>query len=360
MKTLFITRKYPPNKGGMEKISYGIISNFPELENARIISWGRSQKGLIFFIPWVFLKSFYLLSFKQIDIIHLGDCALAFIGYILKRVFKTPIVITAHGLDLTYNNKLYQFMIKKTLKYFDKIICVSTATRGIAISKGLEQHKCVIIYNGIDTSELHMLGDNKSLRKKLEEKTKLNLSSKFVLLSVGRLVKRKGVSWFIKNVFTKLDNNCIFLIIGRGEEEKRIRGIIKSLQLENRIFMLGKVSDETLKLAYNSADIFIMPNIPIAGDMEGFGIVAIEAASCGLPVIASNLEGIKEAVREGQNGFLVEPYDIKSYVKKITGVIKMKNLKSFKKKQMEYTKENYDIKNISHKYHSLFKKILEQ
>lgn len=361
MKVLFITRKYPPSVGGMQKISYGVISNFPELKNAEVISWGGSQKGLILFIPWAFLKSFYLLSFKKIDVIHLGDSALSFIGYIFKKIFQIPVTITAHGLDLTYKNRIYQAMIKRTLKEFDKVICVSAASKKKAIEKGVEESKCIIIHNGIDTSEWCLTKNKKDLRMDLEKNINLNnLRDKFLLLSAGRLVKRKGLYWFIKNVFQELDKDCVLLVVGRGEEEQRIRELTNRLGFKNRIFMLGKVSDEILKLLYNSCDVFIMPNIPIEGDMEGFGIVAIEAASCGLPVIASNLEGIKDAIKDGKNGFLVEPYNVEGYMNKINKIMNWEKVSEFKKNQIKYTRENYDLKNISLIYYDLFKKTIKR
>lgn len=360
MKVLFVTRKYPPSIGGMQKIIHGVINNFPELENAEVISWGGSQKGLIFFIPWAFLKSFYLLSFKKVNIIHFGDCALSFMGYIIKKVFKVPICVTAHGLDLTYNNRLYQLMINKTLKAFDKVICVSAASKDIAINKRIKSDKCTVIHNGIDTSEWILSGNKGDLKKKLEERVKVSLKDKILIFSVGRLVKRKGIHWFIKEVFPKLSENYIFFIMGKGDEEQGIRKLIHSLKLENRVLMLGRAPDDLKKIFYNSANIFIMPNIPVKGDMEGFGIVAIEAASCGLPVIASNIEGLKDAIKDGKNGFLVEPYDVENYIKKINKVTNMKDITRFRKKQIEYTRENYDLKNISYKYYSLFKEVLRK
>ena len=114
---------------------------------------------------------------------------------------------------------------------------------------------------------------------------------------VGRLVERKGIYWFIKNVFPKLDKNYIFLIMGKGQEELKIKELIKSLKLQDRIIMLGRAPDDLKRLLYNASDIFIMPNIPVEGDMEGFGTVTIEAASCGLPVITSNLEGINNQAK---------------------------------------------------------------
>ncbi len=360
MRVLFITRKYPPSVGGMQKISFGVINNFPEKDKSKLIAWGRSQIGLVLFIPWAFLKSVYLICLKKVDIVHFGDCALSFLAYFLKKSFGIPVVVTAHGLDLTYENKLYQWMIKKTIGCFDNIICVSNASRDIAISKGADPKKCSVIHNGLDTLERYIPGDRKELRKKVEKSLHKRLDNNFLLLTVGRLVKRKGVYWFIKHVFIELDKRCKLLIVGDGPEEQRIKELISNLRLNDRILMLGRVSDEILSLLYNSSDVFIMPNIPVPGDMEGFGIVAIEAASCGLPVIAANLEGIKDAIKDGQNGFLVDPYDVKGYVSRINEVMNMKNINKFRERQIRFIQENYDLKTISAKYYKLFENILKR
>ena len=81
--------------------------------------------------------------------------------------------------------------------------------------------------------------------------------------------------------------------------------------------MLGRVSDSTRKVLLNAADIFIMPNNTVANDIEGFGIAIIEAGSCGLPVVASNLQGIKDAVIDGKTGYLVEEGDVDGFLKRI-------------------------------------------
>jgi phosphatidylinositol alpha-1,6-mannosyltransferase len=132
----------------------------------------------------------------------------------------------------------------------------------------------------------------------------MDLKDKKVLITVGRLVKRKGVAWFIQNVMPKLENNYVYLIAGGGPEESNIEQSINYLKAEHRIKMLGKVSDHDLKVLYNTADVFVMPNIKIEGDMEGFGIVAIEASSAGLPIVSSSIEGIKDAIVENQSGEL--------------------------------------------------------
>jgi phosphatidylinositol alpha-1,6-mannosyltransferase len=92
---------------------------------------------------------------------------------------------------------------------------------------------------------------------------------------------------------------------------------VSRLGLEKRVLLLGRVSNATRKILLNAADIFIMPNITVADDVEGFGIVVLEAGSCGLPVVASNIQGIKDAVTQGQNGYLVEEGDAAGFAKKI-------------------------------------------
>ena len=99
-----------------------------------------------------------------------------------------------------------------------------------------------------------------------------------------------------------------------------------------------------LKLLYNSADLFIMPNISVHGNMEGFGIVAIEAGSCGLPVITSGIEGIKDAVINSKNGWIVGEKNIDGFVKKI----KSKKLNS--KKIKKFVRDNFDWKKITRRY----------
>ena len=81
---------------------------------------------------------------------------------------------------------------------------------------------------------------------------------------------------------------------------------------------MGRVSDETRNRLFHSADIFVMPNITVRDDIEGFGIVAIEAGSCGLPVVASNLQGIRDAVLDGKTGYLVEEKNVNGFAGQIT------------------------------------------
>jgi glycosyltransferase involved in cell wall biosynthesis len=299
---LFITRKYPPSVGGMEKVSYDLSNELSKKIPTTIISWGGPQKWLFYFLPKAFFQSLFFIPSKKITNIHLADGLLAPLGLALKIITRRKVTVTVHGLDITYKNKLYQAIIPYCLSKLDKIVCISSATKNECIKRGVPANKCTVIPWGVYPNEFKI----KATRKALEKIAGMELKNKKVLITVGRLVKRKGVSWFIENVMPKLDSNYIFLVAGSGPERTDIQNVIKAQNLKDRVKLLGKVSDLDKKILYNTADVFVMPNIKVEGDIEGFGIVAIEASSVGLPVVASNLEGIRDAIINGKTGYLIE------------------------------------------------------
>ena len=350
-KVLFITRAYPPVVGGLEKLSYKMTTGVSKLTEAYIIANRKGKKNIPFFIPYAFLKSLFLIPIKKIDVIHVSDPVLAPLGFVLKKIFRKRVVTSIHGLDITLDNRLYQMVIPFFLNRLDKYICISEYVKNLALDYGLPSEKCVVIPVGVNFEDFIL--DENNIRDKLSKEINVDLKDKKIILSVGHLVKRKGFRWFIENVMPKLDKKFVYLVIGgygnmsKGDELEKYKKLAEQKGVGERVFLLGKSPDRTLKLAYNSADVFVMPNIKVEGDAEGFGMVAIEAASCGVPVIASNLEGIKDAVRDGKNGILIESGNVEMFVKELSknGELKKKS-KSFK----EYTKENYSWKKISERY----------
>jgi len=177
-----------------------------------------------------------------------------------------------------------------------------------------------VIPVGIVPTEHYLFTPKADLRLKLERTTGFSLKEKTVLVTVGRLVKRKGVAWFVEHVMPHLDASYCYLVAGNGPDYTSIKTLVERYGLGDRVCLLGRISDEEKKVVYNASDIFIMPNITVAGDIEGFGIVMIEAGSCGLPVIASNIQGLKDAVIDGKTGYLVEEGDSKQFLDKISNM----------------------------------------
>ena len=364
MKILYLTRKYPPTKGGMEKINFYLFVNLKKFADIELIFWDRSQKWLPFFLCYFLVKSSYILLAKKIDIIHLGDGLLSPLGLILKKLFHVPVVVTIHGLDITWRFWLYQFLIPWCLARLDRIICRSAYTGKECLQRRIPEEKVVIISGGIEAGEFYLGEEKGKIRRILSKQLKIGLQNKEILLSVGRLVERKGFHWFVGKVFPEVlgrRKNSIYLIVGEGQLRTRIQKDIEKNGLVGKVFSLGEVNHQTLKLLYNASDLLIIPNIPVEGDMEGFGLVTLEANSAALLVVASKLEGIEDAVEDGRNGFLIEPYDVQGFIDVIVTLLEDDGgREKIGRDARKYVLENYSCEKIAGKYYQESKKVIAE
>ena len=170
---------------------------------------------------------------------------------------------------------------------------------------------------------------------------------------LGRLVKRKGHAWFIKNVLPKLPENVLYVIAGTGPEREKIEQAAEKYGFQNKVILLGKVSPDTLRVLYNTVDAFIQPNISVKHDAEGFGLVLLEAALCECPVFAARLEGIPNAIQDGHNGTLLPTQDAAAWVKTLTYFLQQQNTKATQARQ--YTLQNFSWDTIAPRYSVVFK-----
>ena len=317
-RILFITRNYPPKVGGLEEYSYNLIREFESHEFTHKITLSKSIKHLIWFLPYSFFRALYLIRKYSIQSIHLCDGLLSPLGLLLKLLTGSKVTVTIHGLDVTYDNYFYQMLIPWCLSRLDGVVCVSHSTRDECVRRGIPPSNCTVIPNGIRPDQLYLPQPKNGLRRKLENLIGLSLGNKRVLFTIGHLVKRKGVAWFVENVMPRLEGSYLYVVAGEGPERRTIQEIVDRYDLQGRVLLLGEVSDRNRNIIYNASDIFIMPNITVPGDVEGFGIVALEAGSCGLPVVASNIQGLRDAVINGKTGYLVGEGDVDGFVGRIT------------------------------------------
>lgn len=367
MKILFISRAFPPIKGGIEIQNYDLSTSLPKVESVEVttIANTRGRKYLPLFAPYALAR--ILMSLPKYDLILLGDGVLAIIAWFVKLFSNKPVVSVVHGLDINYNSAslgvwyekllvtLYQKLwVGVFLKKIDRFIAVGNETIKIGVAHGISENKFVFIPNGIDTEKYFAPHSREELAKILGT----DIAEKYVLLTSGRLARRKGVAWFIRNVMPKLDEKILYAVAGDGPDKQNVLDAINETGLEKRVFVLGRVSDEVRDTLFNTCDLFIQPNIRIKGDMEGFGISVIEAASCQIPVIVSRLEGLKDAIKDGENGFLVEPENPDAYVAKINSLLVDEAYrKSFGKRARKYVLDNYQWKNIAKRYIEEIKKV---
>ena len=205
MRALFITRKYPPEKGGMELYSYNLIQNYTG--DKKVIKLGKKQINLLWFIPYCLIYT--IIFARKFDVLELGDMLLSCIGWTAKKVNKNiKIVATVHGLDITYKNKLYQFYLRLFSGNFDMYVPNSSYTKHIAEEKGY--HPLHIIFPATLPNKI---AEERCLnRQQFYKKYNISLNSK-ILITTGRLVKRKGVEWFISEVFPAINKFDIFYLI---------------------------------------------------------------------------------------------------------------------------------------------------
>lgn len=301
-KILFITKNYPPQKWGMEQYSYDLYHIFSKNTKTYLIANTRWKYflplfGIIAVIQWLYLACF-------VDVIYIGDGSISFIWYILGKIFQKKIYITVHGLDITWNNTIYQKIVPKIISKYDKIICVSQYTKEICIKKWVLESKIIVINNWIDFDKLPLPNSS----DKNEILTNLNIDNfewKHILFTLGRFIERKWIHQFLESIFANLPKDKYIYIIGWfWAYESIYREIIENNILDN-VYLIWKKDKQTIANISAISDIFIMPNIQIPNNIEWFWIVAIEAWYYGLPVFASNIEWIKDAVLPGKTWILI-------------------------------------------------------
>lgn len=359
---LFITRKHPPSVGGMQRLSQSLTREVGRLTPTRTIYWGGSTVFLPFFIVYAFMKSLFMVPHSnQVKLIHLSDALLTPLGLALRLLLRVPVVVTVHGLDVTYSPRLYQWLIPICLRRMDRVICVSGYTRKQCIRRGVPPAICDVVPNGVNMLEFAGRFTPQAMRN-LQTAAGSRLHNRKVLLTVGRLIERKGVVHFLTDTMPRIiaqRQDVCYLIVGEGPQRELIETRIASLHLEDHVVLVGRVDEDTLRAAYHLADLFIMPNIPVQNDIEGFGLVALEAAAAGRYVVASRLDGIPEAIVPGQNGVLLDPLDSEAFAAAILDLLHDdERRQKLGRKAREFVQSRYSWDIIAKRYLQLFTQVI--
>ena len=170
------------------------------------------------------------------------------------------------------------------------VVAISGATGRAAIERGVSAERFRVVPPGVlDPSRL----PKRTAESGARLRNRLGLApDTTVLLTLGRLVPRKGVRWFVSEVMSQLPETVVYVVAGSGSDEDAIRSAIAGIGPSGqRVLLLGQVDEGLRDALFTGADLFIMPNVVVPGDMEGFGLVAIEAAAAGALVVASALGG---------------------------------------------------------------------
>ncbi len=349
MRILFVSRAFPPTIGGIEQQNADLARFLGKECELTLIANRRGKRFLPLFFLWAMIRTLFLLP--RHDVLLLGDGVLALLGAVAKYFNPHKTVVTVlHGLDITYTNRFYQKLwVGMFFRTLDGAIAVSHATKMEAVKRGFDASKIFVIPNGIESSRFHFPKD----RAKLSQLFGFDTTQHIILLTIGRLVKRKGVAWFIQNVLPILPPEFCYAVAGTGPEETAIHEAIARSGTTERVKLLGRVDDATRETLLANADIFIQPNIPVTGDMEGFGIAVIEASAAGLPVVASRLEGLQDAIVDGENGRLVTPEQPSEFAQTLKQMDDPTRRKQQGERGQHFTIEHFEWTKIARRYIAL-------
>lgn len=236
---------------------------------------------------------------------------------IADRVRQSGATISAicQGLDVIEPNGFYQAGVRRTLAALDAVLPVSRATGETCTARGMDPERIFVVPNGID---LERFDEVWRLRQEptRPELDRLPLDA-FLCISVGRQVRRKGFAWFIEHVMPRLPPNVHYWLAGTGPEAQSIERAVQRAGLGQCVRVLGLVDDAQLRQLYARADLFVMPNVFVPGDMERFGVVMLEAGACDVPTLAAGMEGIRDVITPGESGFFATSEDVNAFAEPI-------------------------------------------
>lgn len=277
---------------------------------------------------------------KKVDIVIYNSppVDVAFLFPIIARLFKKKQIIFIHG-GIFYESKNIagRIWLKIIRGFFDKIIAVSKFSRKLALEFGFSINKIIIIPNGVPFDII----------EKIEP---IYLEGEPKILHVGRLAAIKNVETILRSFKIILDAfpKARLYLVGDGPQSAKIKNMAKDLHIYDKLCFVGYLpSSLDVFRYYKSCDIFVMASLK-----ENFPISILEAMSTGIPVVLPDIQGgPNELIKNGDNGFLVDPVDYKQFAARIIEIVRNKNLKySFISKNSEIVKNNYSWSIIGKRY----------
>ena len=313
--------------------------------------------SLITFFPSSLLAGLNLFRKNEYDIINAHFVLPSGLsGVILSKFFKVPIVINLHGGDIYDPSKNFsphryfvlRKLIKWILKHSEKVLAQSTSIKEI-----------MSYYYNFRNVDIIPLGIEKPRMNQKITREELGFTDdEIILISVGRLVKRKGFEYAIRAVSRLINNynikNIKYIIVGDGPERGFLENLAKKLGAVEKVEFMGFVSEEKKYQLLSISDIYVLSSLH-----EGFGICLLEAMHFGLPIVATNDGGHTDFLTEGRNALLVPIKDDIALAEKIAELIKNESLRKSISQNNKKDVKKYYIEEIAMYYERLFKEIIE-
>lgn len=366
----------------METQSYYLIKEMKKKAQVLLIAHDPTKESKLKFYLSLRHRVKHMLDKEEISLVHCNDGLMAILCAWIRQYKDVVLTASLHGLDVIFPNPIYQRLVTSRLSKYDRLYAVSEATADECRQRNIAPEKVLFIPNGVKHSAA-CEHERQVTKEGLCKKLNLNLSSKNIIVTVGRSVKRKGYSWFIENVLSELDDtillivgpfddqasfseklidilpkrigNSINLLLGNPTDQVKLRKLKNDTDHGQRFHHCGRLSQGDMDEVLDSADLFVMPNIKVEGDFEGFGLVTLEANLRGLYVAAANLQGISDAIHHRKNGHLLPVSDAITWRKAIKSLLsKNSDLAKMGKNARNYAVDNFSWTKMAQAYYEDF------
>jgi phosphatidyl-myo-inositol dimannoside synthase len=328
VRLLYVSHSFPPddrplaNLGGMQRVAvelHAALARCPGIEIEAMLlrsSWSWTHVRMVPFGVRLLLELPRRVAAWRADAVLFSSMVTGAFAPVLASRLRARGCLTAAivlGREVTLPNPLYRGFIGRALRALDLALPISGATAAACVARGVPPAHLTTVPCGIDPGRFANVPTRMEARSALLAEARAAgrplPHDALLLCSVGRHVERKGFAWFATEVLPRLPPHVCWLLGGDGPLTRRLANIIGRNGLAGRVRMLGRLPENDLLRLYRAADLFVMPNLPVPGDLEGFGVVLLEAATCELPIVAASVDGIVDAVTTGTGGRLVPAGD---------------------------------------------------
>ena len=275
----------------------------------------------------IFVLSFFVRSIGAVrwaQIVHVHWTLAGLIGISLARLLRRRSVLTVYGIEVFTGR--FRFFTRLCLRWADHVICISTATEGkLRQEFGSEVAKA---------SSVIPFGVKEALLAQDEHEIVMReqhgiAPGSMIVLSVGRLIERKGTEYLVRAASSLASRGDVhFVIVGEGPERARLERLTAGLGVRDHVTFAGAVPNAQLAAYYRQCDIFAHPVVTDAtGDVEGLGIVILEAMACSKPTVASGIGGITDVVVDDETGLLVPEKDADALAARLSTLLDSRELR---------------------------------
>jgi glycosyltransferase involved in cell wall biosynthesis len=294
--------------------------------------------GIISF--WI--KIFWHLKKIKPDIIHVQSVGIGIPGFLAKIVLKKPFVVYGRGSEVYLPLMFTNTISKLVLKNADAVIALTEDMKGEM--QKIYDRDIFVIPNGINLERFKNLskGDIRGKGGK-------------TILFVGTLCPVKGLTYLIEAMKITRDKNkdIRLMLVGSGEERVHLEVLIKKLKLKKCVNFIGKVPNEEVPEYMFASDVFVLPSLS-----EGFPNVVLEAMASGLPIVATNVGGLSEIIKDGENGFVVEPKSPKQIAEMVLMLLEDDELRERISKNNKKRVKDYSLESVVARLEEIYRSYL--